>query len=58
MMLGFGGTTVKLFGDVIHAPAPVDGAEATRRILSLRYESGLTVVGALLTMKPCYASCA
>ena len=30
MMLGFGGTTVELFGDVVHAPAPVDDAEATR----------------------------
>ena len=36
MMLGFGGTTVELFGDVVHAPAPVDEAEATRMILSLR----------------------
>ena len=36
MMLGFGGTTVELFGDVVHAPAPVDEAEATRMILSLQ----------------------
>ena len=36
MMLGFGGTTVELFGDVVHAPAPVDEAEATRLLLSLK----------------------
>ncbi|MFL5257336.1 MAG: acetate--CoA ligase family protein [Rhodopila sp.] len=36
MMLGFGGTTVELFGDVVHAPAPVDEAEAVRLILSLK----------------------
>ena len=36
MMLGFGGTTVELFGDVVHAPAPIDEAEATRMILSLK----------------------
>ena len=36
MMLGFGGTTVELFGDVVHAPAPLDEAEATRLILSLK----------------------
>ncbi len=36
MMLGFGGTTVELFGDVVHTPAPVDEAEATRMILSLK----------------------
>ena len=37
MMLGFGGTTVELFGDVVHAPAPIDEAEATRMILSLQF---------------------
>jgi len=36
MMLGFGGTTVELFGDVVHAPAPVDDAEVTRLLLCLR----------------------
>lgn len=36
MMLGFGGTTVELFGDVVHAPAPVDEVEAERMILSLK----------------------
>ncbi len=36
MMLGFGGTTVELFGDVVHAPAPIDEAEAERMILSLK----------------------
>lgn len=36
MMLGFGGVTVELFGDVVHAPAPIDEAEATRMILSLK----------------------
>ena len=36
MMLGFGGTTVELFGDVVHAPAPIDEAEAERLILSLK----------------------
>ena len=102
---GFGGTTAELFGDAVHAPAPVDEAEATRMILSLKSarlltgfrgrrpidlattatliaalsrgaltlrnqvqefelnpvivhtdEPGLTVAGALLTMKPSYAS--
>jgi acetate---CoA ligase (ADP-forming) len=42
MMLGFGGTTVELFGDVIHAPAPVDEAEATRMILALKSAPLLT----------------
>ncbi len=36
MMLGFGGTTVELFGDVVHAPAPIDEAEAVRLIRCLR----------------------
>lgn len=42
MMLGFGGTTVELFGDVVHAPAPLDVAEATRLILSLKSARLLT----------------
>ena len=42
MMLGFGGTTVELFGDVVHAPAPIDEAEATRKILSLKSARLLT----------------
>jgi acyl-CoA synthetase (NDP forming) len=42
MMLGFGGTTVELFGDVVHAPAPLDEAEATRMLLSLRSSRLLT----------------
>jgi acyl-CoA synthetase (NDP forming) len=42
MMLGFGGTTVELFGDVVHAPAPLDQAEATRMLLSLRSSRLLT----------------
>jgi acetate---CoA ligase (ADP-forming) len=42
MMLGFGGTTVELFGDVVHAPAPLDEAEATRMILSLKSARLLT----------------
>ena len=42
MMLGFGGTTVELFGDVVHSPAPVDEAEAVRMILSLRSARLLT----------------
>jgi acetate---CoA ligase (ADP-forming) len=36
MMVGSGGVTVELFGDVVHAPAPVDVAEAERMIRSLR----------------------
>jgi hypothetical protein len=36
MMLGFGGTTVELFGDIVHAPAPINEAEATRMIKSLK----------------------
>jgi succinyl-CoA synthetase beta subunit len=42
MMLGLGGTSVELFGDVVHAPAPIDEAEATRMILSLRSAPLLT----------------
>jgi acyl-CoA synthetase (NDP forming) len=42
MMVGFGGTTVELFGDVVHAPAPLDDAEATRMLLLLRSSRLLT----------------
>lgn len=42
MMVGFGGVTVELFGDVAHAPAPVDPAEAERMIGSLRAAPLLT----------------
>ncbi|HEY1931777.1 MAG TPA: acetate--CoA ligase family protein [Acetobacteraceae bacterium] len=42
MMVGFGGITVELFGDVAHAPAPVDAAEAERMIRSLRSAPLLT----------------
>jgi acetate---CoA ligase (ADP-forming) len=36
MMVGFGGTMVELMGDVLHRPAPVDVAEATEMLLSLK----------------------
>ena len=42
MMVGLGGTMVELFGDVVHAPAPVDDAEAMRMILSLESARLLT----------------
>jgi hypothetical protein len=42
MMLGFGGVTVELFGDVVHAPAPLDEAEAIRMLLSLKSARLLT----------------
>ena len=42
MMVGYGGVTVELFGDVAHSPAPVDEAEARRMILSLRSSRLLT----------------
>ncbi len=42
MMLGLGGTAVELFGDLVHAPVPVDQAEATRMILSLKSARLLT----------------
>ena len=42
IMLGYGGTTVELFGDVVHSPAPVDAAEATRMLLSLQSAPLLT----------------
>ena len=36
MMVGSGGVTVELFGDVTHSPAPVDQAEALRMLYRLR----------------------
>jgi acyl-CoA synthetase (NDP forming) len=36
MMVGFGGTTVELFGDVVHRPAPIDIEEAVTMLRSLR----------------------
>jgi len=42
MMVGFGGVTVELYGDVAHSPAPVDVAEAERMLRSLRSAPLLT----------------
>jgi acetate---CoA ligase (ADP-forming) len=42
MMLGAGGITVELYNDVVHAPAPLDEAEATRMILALKSAPLLT----------------
>ena len=42
LMVGAGGTTVELFGDVVHAPAPIDETEATRMLLSLKSARLLT----------------
>jgi acyl-CoA synthetase (NDP forming) len=36
MMVGFGGVTVELFGDVVHAPAPLSVSEATALIGRLK----------------------
>ena len=36
MMVGLGGTMVELMGDVVHRPAPIDVAEATEMLSSLR----------------------
>ncbi len=36
MMVGFGGTTIELFGDVAHRPAPISAEEAAIMIRSLR----------------------
>jgi acetyltransferase len=36
MMVGLGGTLVELMGDVVHRPAPVDAAEATEMLRSLK----------------------
>ena len=42
MMLGYGGTAVELFGDVVHSPAPVDAAEAERMLRALKSAPLLT----------------
>jgi len=42
MMVGYGGTTVELFGDVVHGPAPVDEDDAVRMLRSLRSSKLLT----------------
>ena len=42
MMVGLGGVTVELFGDVAHSPAPLDEAEAGRMIRSLKSAPLLT----------------
>ena len=36
VMVGFGGTTVELFGDVVHRPAPISEADAARMVRGLR----------------------
>jgi acetate---CoA ligase (ADP-forming) len=36
MMVGLGGTMVELMGDVVHRPAPIDVAEATEMLGSLK----------------------
>lgn len=42
MMVGMGGVTVELFGDVTHSPAPIDEAEAERMIRALKSSPLLT----------------
>ena len=42
VMVGMGGVTVELFGDVVHSPAPIDEAEADRMIRSLKSSRLLT----------------
>jgi acetyltransferase len=42
MMVGLGGVTVELFGDVVHSPAPVDEAEALRMLHRLKSAPLLT----------------
>ncbi len=42
MMVGMGGTMVELMGDVVHRPAPVDAAEATEMLHSLKSARLLT----------------
>ena len=42
MMVGMGGVTVELFGDVAHGPAPIDEPEAERLIRSLKSSRLLT----------------
>jgi acetyltransferase len=41
-MVGMGGVTVELFGDVVHSPAPIDTTEAERMIRSLKSSPVLT----------------
>jgi len=36
VMVGFGGTTVELFGDVVHRAAPISEVEAAKMVRSLR----------------------
>jgi acetyltransferase len=42
MMVGFGGVTVELYGDVVHHPAPVDAADAEAMLRALRSAPLLT----------------
>ena len=42
VMVGMGGVTVELFGDVVHGPAPIDTTEAERMIRSLKSSRLLT----------------
>ncbi len=42
MMVGAGGTTIELFGDVAHRPAPLSESEAAAMIRSLRAARLLT----------------
>jgi acetate---CoA ligase (ADP-forming) len=42
MMVGFGGVTVELYGDVVHRPAPVDAADAEAMLRALRSAPLLT----------------
>ena len=42
VMVGMGGVTVELFGDVTHSPAPINEAEAERMIRSLKSSRLLT----------------
>src|SRR5258708_28612441 len=42
MMVGYGGTAVELFGDVVHSPVRIDEAEAERMIRSLKSARLLT----------------
>jgi len=42
LMVGMGGTTIELFGDVVHSPAPVDATEAERMLRSLKSSRLLT----------------
>ncbi len=42
MMVGIGGTMVELMGDVVHRPAPIDVAEASDMLRSLKSAPMLT----------------